>query len=100
MSKMLPMAAALFFFYAAVALLRAAGSQAAVVEHTFVVSRNACMPSDRATEICFSFSRLIFRNENKEQLFSTLFCISLHRFSYYFSLLYIMPCGEIRVICI
>lgn len=41
MSKtMLPIAAALFSFYAAVALLGgSAGGQAAVVEHTFVVSR-------------------------------------------------------------
>ncbi|CAD6232286.1 unnamed protein product [Miscanthus lutarioriparius] len=39
MSKMLPIAAALLFFYGTVALLGAAGSQAAVVEHTFVVKQ-------------------------------------------------------------
>ncbi|TKW04641.1 hypothetical protein SEVIR_7G122900v4 [Setaria viridis] len=39
MSKMLPIAAALFFFYAAVALSGAASSEAAVVEHTFVVKQ-------------------------------------------------------------
>jgi hypothetical protein len=42
MSKILSIAAAHVFFYAAaVALLGAAGSEAAVVEHTFVVSSNA-----------------------------------------------------------
>jgi hypothetical protein len=40
-NKVLPIAAALFCLYAAVALSGAAGSKAAVVKHTFVVSRNA-----------------------------------------------------------
>ena len=40
MSKALGMAAAILFFYAAMALSAAAGTKAAVVEHTFVVSRH------------------------------------------------------------
>jgi len=58
MSKMLPIAAALLFFYAAVALLGAAGSQAAVVEHTFVVSRNARLLLGQPRYV-FHFQRLI-----------------------------------------
>lgn len=42
MNKMLPMAAAVFCFIFAVALSAAAGGDAAVVEHTFVVSINMC----------------------------------------------------------
>jgi hypothetical protein len=40
MSKTLRMAAAILFFYAAMALSGAAGAKAAVVEHTFLVSRH------------------------------------------------------------
>jgi hypothetical protein len=58
MSTMIPTAAALLFFYAAVALLGAPGTQAAVVEHTFVVSRNACLLLGQPRYV-FHFQRLI-----------------------------------------
>jgi hypothetical protein len=67
MSKtMLPIAAALFSFYAAVALLGgSAGGQAAVVEHTFVVSREMHICPCALGQACnrsrsiFSFSRFL-----------------------------------------